>query len=322
VTDWRPVSDAAAARRRAALLGRARAYFEASGVLAVDTPALSPYLNTDPALDCLTVRTATGQTLFLQTSPEFFMKRLLASGYPDIYSIARVFRDGEAGRRHLPEFTLIEWYRLGFDLGAIIADAAALVAACVGRPGIAGSFVQVDFAAAFREYAGVDVFGASPDELANAAGADADLRAAVGDDRDAWLDLILDVRVAPCFDAGRITILRHFPASKAALARLCPADPRVADRFELFLGGLELANGYVELTDAAEQRRRIEAEAARRRRAGRPHGPADRQLLAALEAGLPSCAGVAVGAERLQMACDHAAGITDVVTFGFETADD
>ncbi len=321
MTGWRPASGPAAARRRADLLHRVRQYFAATGALEVDTPALSSCANTDPALANFEVTAGDGRRLYLSTSPESCMKRLLAAGYPDIFSIARVFRDAESGPRHLPEFTLIEWYRIGRELDAIVDDTVALVVASLEAPGMDAGLVRLDYAAAFAEFAGVDVFSASADALADAAGADADLRRALGPDRDAWLDLLLETRVVPAFDPAAPTVLAHFPADKAALARLCPADPRVADRFELFLGGLELANGYVELTDPVEQRRRFDAELARRAARGLPAVPRDEPLLAALDAGLPQCAGVALGAERLQMVYDATREITDVVTFGADTGD-
>ena len=315
MTGWRPTSGPDVARRRAALLDRARAYLRDRDVLPVDTPALSRFMNTDPALDSFRLRDSAGRVRYLHTSPEFCMKRLLAAGYPDIYSICRVFRDGESGRRHQPEFTMLEWYRHGFGLDRLIEDTVALVATCLDRATLRNDVLRLDYASALERFAGIDAFAATIDELALAGAADARLRDAIGDDRDAWLDLLLETRVIGQFDPARITVLAHFPASKAALARLCPADARVADRFELFLGGHELANGYVELTDAAEQRQRIDAEFATRQRTGRAAGPADDDLLAALDAGLPDCAGVALGIERLHMVYDGTDRIADVVTF-------
>ena len=312
---WRPSSGPAVAARRAALLERARTYFRDTHALEVDTPALSPAMNPDPAIESLRAVTGDGKTLYLQTSPEFYMKRLLAAGYPDIYSICRVFRDGEAGRRHQPEFTMLEWYRLGLGLTEIIDDTVRLIATCLDSRACADDVLRLDYATAMAELAGIDVHTASIAELAAAAGADDRLQQAIGDDRDAWLDLVLDARVLPGFDPDRLTALTHFPASKAALARLCPADPHVADRFELFLGGQELANGYVELTNPDEQRRRFEAELAIRQARGQTVGPIDACLLDALDAGLPSCAGVALGVDRLHMVYDAANDIADVVTF-------
>lgn len=315
MNDWRPSSPPAAAVSRAALLARAREYFAEREVLEVDTPALSRFAVSDPNIESFAVDTCDGTRRFLHTSPEYCMKRLLADGYPDIYSISRVFRAGESGSRHLSEFTLLEWYRHDFELAEIIADTIGLVTHCLcgGAPGY--TVPVVDYADCVRQHAGIDTFTASCDRIADRLDADAGLRSMLGDDRDAWLDLLLDTCVLPALAPGRLTVIRHFPASKAALARLCPADSRVADRFELFFGRTELANGYVELTDAAEQRCRFAAEADRRRVAGGVAPEGDERLLAALEHGLPACSGVALGVERLQMVHDGTEDIADVVTF-------
>jgi lysyl-tRNA synthetase class 2 len=243
------------------------------------------------------------------------MKCLLAAGYPDIYSIARVFRDGESGPRHLPEFTLLEWYRLDYQLADIVADTAALIASALQRPELQNSVQVHDYADIFRDTTGLDVFSADCGALADAAGADAGLRASLGADRAAWLDLLLVEKITPGFAQDRLTVLQHYPIPQAALARACPGDARIADRFEVFYGTLELANGYVELTDADEQRQRFLQDAALREREQRAAAPIDEWLLAALQHGLPDCAGVAVGFERLQMIDENTDKISDVVTF-------
>lgn len=246
------------------------------------------------------------------------MKRLLAAGYPDIFSICRVFRDGECGRRHQPEFTMIEWYRLGFGLREIVADTVAVVQAALPDRSGAADPVTIDYRDCFLQLLDVDPLTADIDELARVANADTDLRQSIGTHRDDWLDLILATHIAPTFSTDRLTVLRHYPASQAALARLCPKDARVADRFEVFFGAVELANGYVELTDATEQLRRMQDDNAARRKRNRKVRPHDTSLLAALEAGLPDCAGVALGLERLQMIHDNTDDIRDVLTFSFE----
>ena len=301
------------------MLERARRFFAERDVLAVDTPALSRFAASDPHIESFSVHSSTGVQAewYLHTSPEFHMKRLLAAGYPDIYSICRVFRDGESGKRHQPEFTLIEWYRLGFGLDTISDETTQFIAAVLERPELCDTDDRVEYRDAFQHYAGLDPLTADNEELAVCAAADKDLRTAIGQQRDTWLDLVLSSRVAPQFAGDRLTVLRHYPASQAALARLCPADNSLADRFEVFLGSMELANGYVELTDVAEQRRRIDEECDTRRKLGRPEPPIDHNLIAALEAGLPECAGVALGLERLQMLQDRSDDICDVVTFAF-----
>jgi lysyl-tRNA synthetase class 2 len=295
------------------MLARVRDYFDTQNVIAVDTPALSAFATSDPNIDNFAVCGRVPR--FLHTSPESGMKCLLAAGYPDIYSISRVFRDGESGPRHLPEFTLLEWYRLGFQLTGIVADTVALIAACLQDEGLRSTSQVIDYADAFEKTSSIDVFTVSAEELADAAGADVQLRDAVGDDRAAWLDYLLVSKVVPAFAADRLTVLQHYPKPQAALARVCPGNPRVADRFEVFYGTLELANGYVELTDADEQRRRFLQDNDKRRNAGQDAAPIDELLLAALEHGLPDCAGVAVGFERLQMIHEQTDDIGDVVTF-------
>jgi lysyl-tRNA synthetase class 2 len=301
------------------MLGRIRTYFDNLEILEVDTPALSPCAVSDTQIESLEIprSTVSSRPLYLHTSPEFCMKRLLAAGYPDIFSICRVFRDGESGRQHQPEFTLIEWYRLNFSLQAIIDDTVAVIRAALAAA--APSALQLyDYRALFVDVLGVDPLEAPIEILADAAGADEALRAAIGDARDDWLDLLLATRIAPGFSTESLTVVRHYPASQAALARLCPGDSLVADRFEIFLGPVELANGYVELTDAREQQQRIEADNANRRLRQRCERPVDSALLAALEHGLPACAGVAMGLERLQMLHDKTDDIRDVITFAFE----
>lgn len=315
MTNWRPASDPATAERRAAMLERARRYFSEQDLLSVDTPALSRYATTDPNIESFAVSADSGNEYLLHTSPESYMKRLLAGGYPDCYSICRVFRGAEAGDRHAPEFTLVEWYRLGFDLSPIIDDTTRFIAACLDDPALADNVAQYDYADVLQEFAGIDLFTASVDEFAARVTADKQLIAAMGDDRDAWCDLVLSTIVAPRFAGNKLTVIRHFPASQAALARLCPHDERVADRFEVFFGSLELANGYVELTDAVEQRQRIGRDLEARRTKGRRQYAVDEMLLGALESGLPDCAGVSVGVERLQMVLDRTDDIRDVVTF-------
>lgn len=300
------------------MLANVRAYFRERNVLAVDTPTFSAYTASDLNIDSFSVQ-QDGATTWLHTSPESSMKCLLAAGYPDIYAISRVFRDGEKGPRHLAEFTLLEWYRLGFQLTEIITDTTALIATCLGREALADSADIVDYAGAFQSKVGIDVFAATCDELAAAADADDGLKQSIGDDRGAWLDWLLVSKIAPTFATERLTVLQHYPRAQAALARVCPGDERVADRFEVFYATLELANGYVELTDAEEQRARFEKDADERQATGKTATPGDELLLAALEHGLPQCAGVAVGFERLQMIYEQTDHIDKVVTFATRT---
>lgn len=305
------------------MLAFARRFFDERNVLEVDTPALSRAAVSDPHID--TVRAQLdlrpGDDYYLRTSPELAMKRLLCAGYPDIYEIARVFRDGEAGPRHQPEFTLIEWYRLGFSLDDIMRETVDLLNALVESERLYQPAVYRSYRDAFVELAAVDPFTADLEVLQSSAGADKRLVAALGEQRDDWLDLLLTTRVAPAFERNRLTVLYHYPASQAALARLSSDDPSVAERFEVFRGELELANGFVELGDPAEQAARFERDQHLRKARGKAQRPIDRRFLAALEAleaGLPPCAGVAVGFDRLLMINEGTDDITDVLSFGFD----
>jgi lysyl-tRNA synthetase class 2 len=326
MSDWRPGADIDALRLRARLYATIRAFFAERDVLEVETPVLSVAGNTDPNIASFSLHFSgrtdgAPRTRWLRTSPEFALKRLLAAGVGDCYELGRVFRDGEAGGRHNPEFTMLEWYRVGWDHRRLIDETVALVQvalALVGRPATATTMTFRDL---YRERLGVDPF---TDD-------DATLRAALGPldidphglDRDDWLDLLMTHRLQPAFDRDAILVVHDYPASQCALAKLRAGQgdaPAVAERFELYLGPLELANGYHELTDAAEQRARFARDDARRAARGDARPPADERLLAALAAGLPDCAGVALGVERLLMAMLGSGRIADVLAFDFGRA--
>lgn len=321
---WRPCATPAVLRLRAALRGRVRAFFDATGALEVDTPALSAAAPADPALEPLATRVAArpGAPCFLQTSPEFPMKRLLAAGVGDCWQLARVFRDGERGRWHNPEFDLLEWYRVGWDHHELMDEVEALVTATLQAERAVLPAARWTYADAFRRFAGIDPLADDTGALRDAA-ARAGLGPVAGladDDRDGWLHRLLADVVAPAFPGERPTFLYDWPASQAALARLDADDARVAQRFELYWGPLELANGFHELGDAGEQRARFDADNARRRVRGLAERPVDERLLAALAAGLPDCAGVALGFDRLVMVAAGAGHIDEVLAFPFERA--
>lgn len=321
--DWRPRSGVDVARLRAALLDEARGFFHDNGILEIDAPVLCSAPVSDINIESIVAHStldANGQPHYLQTSPEYAMKRMLAAGFPDICFVGKVFRDGEAGRRHQPEFTMVEWYRLGQDLSAIMADTEAFIARLLDGTLSDAPPERLSYIDAFKDRLGIDPVESPVDSLADAADADPALRRALGTDRDAWLDLLLATQVAATFAPDRLTTVYHYPASQAALARINDADRRVAERFEVFAGEAELANGYVELTDPVEQRRRFDADQARRQASGRQPRPLDERFLAALASGLPDCAGVAVGFDRLLMLRAGAADIRDVRPFCWETA--
>lgn len=305
---------------RARLYAAIRVFFAARGVLEVETPILSAAAGTEPNIESFATRfsghvDAGACERWLRTSPEFPLKRLLAAGIGDCYELGRVFRDGEFGRRHNPEFTLLEWYRVGFDHRELAAETVALVQGALALAGRRAAVIERSYAALFVESLGLDPHRADI----------ADLRAPLADiaidpaglTRDDWLDLLLTHRIQPTFPADRITVVHDYPASQCALARIRADDPPLAERFEVYLGTQELANGYHELNDAAEQRARFERDNVRRRARGQRELPLDERLLAVLDA-LPDCAGVALGIERLLMAMHDTDTIAEVLAFPFD----
>ena len=297
---WRPGATTRTLRRRADLVERTRAFFRARGVLEVDTPVLQGGANLDHGVVPFAV--ATGQTgSWLPTSPEHPLKRLLAAGSGDVWTLAPAFRRGELGQRHAPEFRMLEWYRCGWDDARLRDEVVALLGELTG---LGVGLETIAWREAFRRHAGIDPRDADLDEVLAKLGGAAD---AVRDDRAAALDLLLTSAVEPQLGRGRWTALTDYPAAAGAQARLrSGADgEQVAARFEIYRDGVELANGYHELTDAAELQARLGAELAGRS-AGEAH---DARFAAAMAAGLPDCAGVAVGFDRVVML---ALGLPDV----------
>ncbi|NYZ63085.1 EF-P lysine aminoacylase EpmA [Luteimonas deserti] len=311
-------------RLRARLNTALRGFFAARGVPEVETPMLSRAGNTDPNVASFETGfsghvSAGPRTRWLRTSPEFPLKRLLAAGFRDCYELGRVFRDGESGGRHNPEFTMLEWYRVGWDQFQLADETVALVQGALALVDRRADVVQTTYRTLYLDALGLDPMTA----------ADAELQAALGDvqidaeglTRDDWLDLLMTHRIQPANPADRILVVHDYPASQCMLARIAERDGvQVAERFELYLGALELANGYHELADGAEQRARFERDHAVR--ASRDDGlPAiDEALLAALDSGFPDCAGVALGVDRLMMAMLGTGRIADVIAFDFARA--
>ena len=315
--------------RRATLESRARLYalirefFAARGVLEVETPVLSAGANTEPNIASFSTRFSghveSGvRERWLRTSSEFAQKRLLAAGVGDNYELGRVFRDGEAGRRHNPEFTMLEWYRVGWDHLRLIDETVELVRSILASAGRGSRVCKSTYRDLFRDTLGLDPIAASEAQLQSAIG---DIRVDPSSlTRDDWLDLLLTHRIQPEFPRDHITVVFDYPATQCALAKIRAGDTPIAERFELYVGTQELANGYHELTDAAEQRARFVRDNARRRERGLPELPIDENFLAALEAGIPDCAGVALGIERLLMAMMGSDDIRDVLAFSFADA--
>ncbi|HYW77541.1 MAG TPA: EF-P lysine aminoacylase EpmA [Gammaproteobacteria bacterium] len=309
--DWRPAASMEALKGRARLLDRLRAWMGAEGFLEVETPLLSRAGSPELHLDSLHVPGAfpDGAPGWLGTSPEFHLKRLLAAGAGSIYSVSRVFRAGEAGRLHNPEFTLVEWYRAGGAYPRLMSDIERLLTALLPSRLLAAAPERITYREAFMRHAGLDPFAAAAEDLRRRCGAEG------GQDRDALLDRIAGFEVYPKLGQGRISLIHDFPASQASLARIRPGEPDVAERVEAIVGGVELVNGFVELVDAEEQRRRFEADRAARREQGRNCPELDERFLAALEAGLPACAGAAMGFDRLAMLALGLSSLAEVQAF-------
>ncbi|CBA16224.1 probable lysyl-trna_synthetase_class-2 protein [Xanthomonas albilineans GPE PC73] len=314
--------DLAALRLRAALNACIRRFFAARDVLELETPILSAAGNTEPNIESFQTRFSghvdAGPALrWLRTSPEYPLKRLLAAGVGDCYELGRVFRNGEAGGRHNPEFTMLEWYRVGWNHLRLVEETVALVREALALVARSASLQVLSYRRLFLETLGLDPFVAPLEALQQPL---CEIRIdADGLGRDDWLDLLMTHRLQPGFPADRITVVYDWPASQCALARVRDDAPPVAERFELYLGGYELANGYHELTDASEQRRRFLRDHAVRHARGMPLPPLDERLLQALP-GLPDCAGVAVGVDRLLMAMCGTTQIGAVLAYDFAHA--
>lgn len=321
-SDWRPSSSLDMLRLRARLLAETRRFFAERSVLEVETPMLSDAAATDPHLESLYCRHAdpesgASQSYFLQTSPELAMKRLLAAGAGPIYQICKVFRRGELGSRHNPEFTLIEWYRPDFNHHDLMDEVDDLIRRLLGS-----TFGErMTYADAFNAYVGLDPHSASLEQLREAAQPRlAKGWKSAGRDRATLLDLLFSHHVGPELGHDRPAFLYDFPSCQAALARIKSGQPAVAERFELFIEGMEIASGYHELVDPVEQRIRFELDNQRRERLGQNRVPIDQRFLSALESGLGECAGVALGLDRLLMVLSHAKHIREVLAFSFDRA--
>lgn len=311
--------EASALHLRAHLYRHIRQFFADRNVLEVETPILSAAANTDPNIESFSTRftghiDAGAPQRWLRTSAEFPLKRLLVAGVGDCYELGRVFRNGEAGARHNPEFTMLEWYRLGWDHRRLMQETVDLVHVALALVERRAEIWVTTYRQLFIDALALDPMAASTDEL----------RAPLarfninphGLERDDWLDLLITHLIQPQFPRNRITAIHDYPASQCALAKIRAGDPPVAERFELYLGRYELANGYHELNDAAEQRARFERDDERRRQRGLAAVPQDERLLEVLNA-MPDCAGVAMGVERLLMCMTDTDAIADVLAFPF-----
>jgi len=314
---WQPSAPVANLLKRAAILAEIRRFFADRGVLEVETPAMSQATVTDIHLVPFETRfvgpgAADGMPLYLMTSPEYHMKRLLAAGSGPIYQMGRSFRNEEAGRHHNPEFTMLEWYRPRYDMYRLMNEVDDLLQQVLD----CDTAETLSYQQAFTRHLNVDPLSADKAELREAA-AKLDLSniADTEEDRDTLLQLLFTMGVEPHIGRDKPTFVYHFPATQASLAEISTEDHRVAERFEVYYKGIELANGFRELTDSREQRQRFEQDNRKRAARGLPQHPVDNNLLDALEHGMPECSGVALGVDRLIMIALGAASLSDVLAF-------
>lgn len=310
---WQTSAPLSALRQRAALYQQIREFFYKRQVLEVEVPVLSPYATIDPFIDSLQT-SVIGQARYLQTSPEFFLKRCLAT-YPeqDIYSLGKAFRQGEKGVRHQPEFTMLEWYRIGWTEQLLIDEVVSLLQVCID----VSSTYRLSYSELFIEHVQLNPHTATRDQLKQRTHAMIDTSFDASD-KNPWLDLLFTHCIEPRLPAGVVTIY-DYPASQAALARIdIDANGHsVAKRFEVYVDGMELANGYWELKDADEQEARFKADQYYRQQHNLPQLPYDQLLLEAMREGqFPDCAGVALGVDRLLMCMMNEKAIDRVVAFG------
>lgn len=322
IAGWQPTAPIANLLKRAKIVNEIRHFFADRGVLEVETPTMSQATVTDVHLRAFETQftgpgAAQGITLYLMTSPEYHMKRLLAAGSGPIYQMGRSYRNEEAGRYHNPEFTMLEWYRPHYDMYRLINEVDDLLQQTLECE----SAESLSYQQAFLRYLDIDPLTAEKDKLREvAAKLDVSNIADTEEDRDTILQLLFMVGVEPHIGLEKPTFIYHFPASQASLAEISSEDHRVAERFEVYYKGVELANGFRELTDAAEQRQRFERDNRKRTSMGLPEQPIDENLLAALEHGFPECAGVALGIDRLIMLALGAERISDVIAFPVDRA--
>ena len=322
---WQPTCSIEFMRLRARMLDDIRHFFSKRDVLEVETPLLSYSSGTDPQLDFFTTEYGLPplqHRLFLQTSPEFAMKRLLAAGSGSIYQICKAFRNGESGRFHNPEFTMLEWYRVGFTLPQLMDEIAELIGLLFKGHRTLNATQRFSYQELFHRYTGLDPLVFSYQNYCAYALANHTLEAVsiCGYDHALWLDFIFSHKVQPQLGENALCMVYDYPACQSSLARINADNSLVADRAEVFINGIELGNGYYELTDATEQDRRFDEEIDIRQQRKRPLTVKDKHLIAALEAGLPDCSGMAIGLDRLLMLLSDSASIQDVLNFPLHRA--
>jgi elongation factor P--(R)-beta-lysine ligase len=322
--DWQPTCSLGLLRLRAQTLQKIRQFFADRAVLEVETPLLGGAIGTDPQLDFFTTAyhwSPSQRTLFLQTSPEFAMKRLLAAGSGSIYQICKAFRNGESGRFHNPEFTLLEWYRVGYNLSQLMDEVDELIA-LLFECKVLQPTQRVSYQSLFQQTTGLNPLVFSYQEY-SAYAQDSGLAEAVsicGRDHTMWLDFIFSHQIQPYIGNNKLCMVYGYPACMPSLARINEDNAAITDRVELFINGVELGNGYFELSDAKEQEQRFDREIAARENTQRPVVTKDERLLAALGVGLPNCSGIAIGLDRILMLLSKSPAIDDVLAFSISKA--
>jgi len=322
---WQPSCTIKELQKRAQMLALIRDFFAKNNVLEVETPLLCQATGTDPQLDFFTStyqQSPFEKKLFLQTSPEFAMKRLLAAGSGSIYQICKAFRNGEQGRFHNPEFTLLEWYRIEFNLNQLMDEVASLICTLLEPKLVIKKVIKITYATLFFQKTGLNPLEYKPHLYKKYALSHAipEAISLCEHNHDLWLDFIFSHHIQPTLIGEQIYLVHSYLASQASLARINADDPAIADRFEVFVNGIELGNGFFELADEAEQTLRFEQEIAFRKTNNRPLVSKDCRFLAALKAGLPDCCGVAIGLDRLLMLSTANVAIDDVLAFPLDRA--
>lgn len=322
---WEPACDSQCLRLRAQMLATIRNFFEQRSVLEVETPILCQATGTDPQLDffsSLYQGSGNNKARYLQTSPEFTMKRLLAAGSGSIYQICKAFRQGELGRFHNPEFTILEWYRVDFTLQQLMDEVTELVAEVLQPNCLIGSILKFSYADLFEQVTGLNPLVFSLEDY-KAYALNNNLNDAISlcvGDHSLWLDFIFSYKVQPVLADHRYCIVYGYPAIQSSLARINRNNTAIADRFEVFIKGIEIGNGFFELKDVKEQEKRFDQENNYRREKGLPQVEKDQLFLQALRSGLPDCSGIAIGLDRLLMIVANVDSVSDIIAFPFDRA--
>ncbi len=322
VERWRPACDLKQLQSRAQMLTKIRSFFQQRSVLEVETPLLCHAIGTDPQLDFFSSDSIQNQPMFLQTSPEFAMKRLLAAGSGSVFQICKAFRKGESGRFHNPEFSILEWYRVGFSLHQLMDEVVELTEEVLAEVYPINEVKKISYTDLFEQVTGLNPLQFNQKNYARYARENALIDAATlcGGDYSMWLDFIFSHKVQATLNDHTICLVYGYPAVQSSLARLNKENPAIADRFEVFINGVEIGNGFFELADAKEQDARFDKENISRKSKGLEQVEKDELFLDALASGLPDCSGIALGLDRLLMIMTNSEYLDDVLAFPFERA--